>query len=192
MSSALLESPGPIYVGDRNDSMFEVVDGETVDLPEMSLYANTVALRLFTRLAAFAEANDLGQADHEILYNLNLPKPRNRRPDVSFVSYKRWPKDRPYPYTGNAQHVVPDLAVEVLSPNDTAEQIDEKISEYFAAGVELVWVIYCHSKRVHVYESIHTPIRVFAAPNDLDGGDVLPGFRFAVASLFPPRIEDEA
>jgi len=77
-----------------------------------------------------------------------------------------------------------DLAVEVVSPTDRAEDVMEKVLEYFQAGVELVWIIYPRLQLVYVYESL-IKVRGLTAADTLDGGNVLPGFRTPVAALFP-------
>src|SRR5207249_957331 len=109
---------------------------------------------------------------------------RNRRPDVAFVTYERWPMNRPIPLTDNAWDVVPDLAVEVSSRHDLAEELVQKLTEYFQAGVRLVWVIYPKQRLVYVYES-PTQVRGLTQSDELDGGTVLPGFRLPLANLFP-------
>ncbi len=79
--------------------------------------------------------------------------------------------------TDNAWDVVPDLAVEVTSPTDFAEDQLQKVAEYFQAGVRLVWVVYPDQRCIHVYEAWNR-IRVVTEADTLDGGVVLPGFRF--------------
>ena len=188
MSALLLE--GPVeqhYVNGDDAPLFEIVDGKIVELPEMSMYANKVAKRLFAKISAYLDGHDIGEVDYEILYDLHLPKHRNRRPDLSFVSYQRWPKGRPFPFTGNTQDVVPDLAVEVISPGDLSSELMEKIDEYFRAGVRVVWVIYPNLRIVQIYTSL-IAIQSIAESDILHGGDLLPGFSVHVADLFPPVI----
>src|SRR5439155_15268931 len=103
-----------------------------------------------------------------------------------FVSFQRWAKDRSQPEQDNAWDVVPNLAAEVVSPNDIADDLMEKTIEYFQAGVQLVWVLYPRWQLVHVYESLSN-IRVLARKDDLDGGAVLPGFRLPLSSLFQEK-----
>jgi Uma2 family endonuclease len=118
---------------------------------------------------------------------LPLAKDRNRKPDVAFVAYSRWPKSKPIPST-NAWDVLPDLCVEVISPNDLADEIETKISEYFEAGVRLVWVVYPRQERFYVYDSA-SQVRRLTRADTLDGGSVLPGFQLPLAELFqsPPQ-----
>jgi Uma2 family endonuclease len=121
----------------------------------------------------------------EILFRLPLDSERNRRPDVAFVSSQRWPLDRPFSLTDNAWDVVPDLAVEVISPTDRVEELADKINEYLAVNVRQVWVVYPAQKMVQVYES-RSLIRGLFGPDELDGGAILPGFRVSIATFFPP------
>jgi Uma2 family endonuclease len=78
---------------------------------------------------------------------------------------------------------VPDLAVEVISPTNRAPEVLEKIHEYFAAGVRLVWLVYCEPRQVYVYRS-PVSIQVLTPQDTLDGEDVIPGFSLTVAKLF--------
>jgi Uma2 family endonuclease len=78
---------------------------------------------------------------------------------------------------------VPDLAVEIGSPTNLAEEIDNKITDYFQSGVCLVWVFYPDSGRVSVYRS-PTQVSILGRTDTLDGGEVLPGFRLPIAQLY--------
>jgi Uma2 family endonuclease len=166
------------------DEHYEIIDGNRVELPPMSAFASRIAYHLGRQLGNYAEAQDIGDVVGEVLFHLALPVDRNRRPDVAFVSYQRWAKGRPQPEEDNAWDVVPNLVAEVISPNDFAEDLLERIEEFFRAGVELVWVVYPRRRLVHVYESV-THIRVLTRQGELDGGQVLPGFRLPLSSLLP-------
>ena len=154
----------------------------------MSAYSSYIGSELGAILRTYGRDHDLGRAFSEILLRLPLEQDRQRRPDVAFVSFKRWPKDRPMPEEDNAWPLVPELAVEVISPTDRVEEIFEKIDEYFRAGVRLVWVVFPRHRTVWVYNE---PGRMRAVLSDgiLEGGDVLPGFRLALSDLFQPRQE---
>jgi Uma2 family endonuclease len=78
---------------------------------------------------------------------------------------------------------VPVLAVEILSPNDVLEDVNEKIDGYLGAGARQVWVLDPHRRTATVYRAGAEP-ELFNARQELDGGADLPGFRVAVASLF--------
>src|SRR6266540_4936354 len=140
----------PPFVG--NDVLYEVVKGQYVELPPMSTFAGLVASLLVRDLGKFADEHSLGRAVGEVLFGLTPDNSLRRRPDAAFVSYGRWAKDRPLPHT-DPWPVVPELAVEVVSPNDLAEELRTKVSEYLRAGTQLVWVVYPRPGLVDVYES---------------------------------------
>jgi Uma2 family endonuclease len=79
----------------------------------------------------------------------------------------------------------PDLAVEVLSPNDRAVEVEDKIQQWLDAGTREVWVINLRRRTLTVHRSDKPP-RVLRADDFLDGGDLLPNFRAKVAQLLPP------
>ena len=189
MSTAILEQPASastiVMVGD--DELYEIIDGKRVRTPPMAALAVWTAFELARHLGNFAVAT-LGRAVTEMLFHLPAPIDRDRRPDVAFVSYERWAKNRPMPRQGNAWDVVPNLATEVVSPTDRAEELDDKIAEYFRAGVQLVWVVYPMQSKIHVY-SAPTQIAVLTRNDVLDGGPVVPGFRLALAELFADATE---
>ena len=79
--------------------------------------------------------------------------------------------------------LAPDLAVEVISPNDLASEVNEKIDEYLSAGVSLVWVIDPDSKTVSVYRKDGSTARLRES-DELSGEDVIPGFSCKVNDIF--------
>jgi Uma2 family endonuclease len=120
-----------------------------------------------------------------MLFRIPLPQDasRERRPDIAVVSYQNWPVDSPQDPDANAWEVIPDLAVEVISPTDRAEDQREKVLEYFRAGVRCVWVVYPKLRLIDVYES-PTRIQILTEEDTLRGEPVLPGFELTLASLF--------
>ncbi|MBY0457780.1 MAG: Uma2 family endonuclease [Gemmataceae bacterium] len=188
MGAAELLTPLPKLIRDDSEDRdhYEIVDGQRVELPPMSVDSQVLASRLARHLSNHGVAHDLGEACVEVLFKLPLEKERNRKPDVAFVPYSRWSKGTPFPTT-NAWDVLPDLCVEVVSPNDLADEIETKIEEYFQAGVRLVWVVYPRHERFYVYESA-SQIRRLTRADLLDGGPVLPGFALPLSELFlqPP------
>jgi Uma2 family endonuclease len=91
--------------------------------------------------------------------------------------------------SANAWDVVPNLAIEVVSPTDSVEELEQKIAEYFRSGVQLVWVVHPTRSKIHVYDST-TQIRVLSRNDVLDGGTVVPGFRLPLAELFTEATTD--
>lgn len=174
-----------------DDKFYEVVDGKRMVMPPMSYYAGIVASKLSGQLNVhlYAQHRPAGNVVVEVLFRLPLAQDasRNRRPDIAFVSDERWPIDRPKSSRANAWDVVPDLTVEVISPNDFAQEQLEKVLEYFEVGVRLVWVVYPEQRHVCVYES-PTKVRVLTSDDTLDGGVVLPGFQLRLDRLFDPVV----
>ena len=78
---------------------------------------------------------------------------------------------------------MPELAVEIISLTNRADEVAEKLEEYYKAGVRLVWVVYPGQSKVYAYTST-TDVRVLAPGDELDGGDVLPGLRLPLRELF--------
>jgi Uma2 family endonuclease len=84
--------------------------------------------------------------------------------------------------------IFPDLVVEVVSPNDFASEVDNKVEEYLQAGVRLIWVVYPQSKHVLVYRS-GSVVQRLGVEDELSGEDVLPDFRLAISAIFPAASE---
>ena len=102
-----------------------------------------------------------------------------RGPDAAFIVRERLPEAEPEGFW----LIPPDLAVEVVSPANSASDIQQKILDYLDAKVPLVWVIDPKSRSVTVYRS-HAMVRLLTDADVLDGGDVLPDFRIPVGKLF--------
>ena len=187
---ATITMPEPVAataIGD--DALYEVVQGRRVECARMAAYPGEVASILLEYLAPFARKNKLGKVVAEVLFLLDAEDELQRRPDVAFVSSARWPVRRRAPDDA-AWDVVPDLAVEVVSPTDRAEDLLGKIREYFRCGVRLAWVIYPREQVIHVFESF-TTIRALTRDDELDGGAVVPGFKLPLAELFAGEEEGE-
>jgi Uma2 family endonuclease len=103
-----------------------------------------------------------------------------RAPDASFVRAERLPHDG---VGGGWVELAPDLAVEVLSPTETASDVSEKLADYRAAGTALVWVVDPAKRTVGSFAQ-SAPARWLNESDTLDGDAVLPGFRCAVIDLF--------
>lgn len=174
-------------MSDGTDSPFyEVVDGQYLEPPPMSTRSVVLASRLHGRLDAYAESTKSGQAVMEALFELSAAKRLWRRPDVAYVSESRWPRNRPTPMT-DPWPVVPELAVEVVSPSDLAEVLRLKVIDYFRYDVTQVWVVWPQARCVDVYESPTQP-RVLTADDTLEGGSLLPGFSLPLREYFREEV----
>ncbi len=183
MSSVITRDPvAPTPPVPPEDALYEIVDGQYEELPPMSTQASIVASRLVGELRVFVKARRLGEVVSETLFGLTPKSRRKHRPDAAFVSYDRWPEDRLAPTT-DPWPVVPELVIEVVSPNDIAESLQEKVKEYLTAGVQIVWLVYPRLGWVVAYESIHK-MRGFTIADDLDAEPLLSGFRLPMRELF--------
>ena len=183
--TAALEPQPTVSAPVVEDGLFEIVEGRRVEMPPMSAYEVQIASFLLVNLGVFANTHQLGRVVGEMLFALEPDQKLQRRPDVAFVSYQNWARGRPVPRT-NAWEVVPDLAVEVVSPTNFAEEVVTRVLEFFRAGTRQVWVVYPAPRQVYLYRS-PTEVQVLTRSDELDAGPVLPGFRLPVATLF----EDE-
>jgi Uma2 family endonuclease len=169
---------------------YEVIDGRVVEPPEMGAYecvfANAMAEALILH---FARAGRIGRVVVETIFRIDGASRLQRRPDVAFISYDRWPRDRRVPRTA-AWAVVPDLAIEVISPGDLCFDVLEKLDHYFGAGVRQVWVIYPRHGRVFVHDGPKR-VTVLDATDTLDGGDILPGFRLRLGEIFEEHVDGD-
>lgn len=175
-------------VGEREtDLLYELVDGQRKEVPRMGAFAGVLASMLAQFLNSHALPQQLGFALVEVLFQLAPGRP-NRRPDVAFVRTERWPLTALPTEDPLALNAVPNLAVEIISPTNTATDTEEKLQDYFGAGVQLVWVVYPVLRRIYAYESL-TQVRILTEKDNLDGGIVLPGFQIAIATLFASVVK---
>ena len=163
----------------NNDILYEVVDGHVVEPPPLYVDGVLVASALVQKLC---ELRDQGRAIREALFDFTKSIGNMRRPDVAFISFDRWPRDKQVPRT-EAWDVVPNLAVEVISPKNMADGVIDKVAEYFLVGIERVWVIYPSQRQVYVYAS-PTDVRVVAENEELTDDALLHGFRLSLSALF--------
>jgi Uma2 family endonuclease len=159
----------------------ELVRGEVRMMTPASAAHGVVAGTIFAAINAFVEAGHLGLCFPDNTGFL-LPGLGDtvRSPDVAFVRASKLPPEG----IGTGWVVVaPDLVVEILSPNETASELDGKLRDYRAAGTELVWVVDPIARVVHV-RIAGAPERRLSEPEMLDGAEVLPGFAIPVARVF--------
>jgi len=140
MPIADIESPETPVTPVVADSLFEVVNDRRVEKPPVGAYGTRIGFLLGSEIEQFAKVKGVGRGVTEMLFRIKSKPNLQRRPDVAFVSFDRWPKGRRLPST-NALDVVPELVVVVISPTNLAEEIPTRVSEYFEAGVRRAWVI---------------------------------------------------
>jgi Uma2 family endonuclease len=162
---------------------YELVRGVVVREPPAGYERGRVAMRISLLLARFVEENGLGEVlASETGFVLFEEPPTVRAPDAAFVAEGRVPSPAP-PGFGR---MAPDLAIEVVSPSNTIPQIHSKVLDYLDAGTRLVWIADPATRTVTVYRS-REEIRLLTEEEELDGEDVLPGFRLRLREIFGPR-----
>jgi Uma2 family endonuclease len=161
---------------------FEWIDGQVVEKPPLGAEAGIVNVNLLRRVADHVAANNLGFVfTPDVGYQIPVGSSRRvRKPDLSFVAQGRFPDNR-VP-RGNIR-IAPDLAVEVISPNDNAEEIEQRIADFLSVGVRVFWIVYPATRSVWVLRKEGTAARLTEA-QELSGEDVVPGFSCPVAALF--------
>jgi Uma2 family endonuclease len=169
------------------DGHYEVINGQIVEKPPMGAYEVWMASHLFGFLVKSEAVQNLGLVVSEMLFLLDPVEDINRRPDLAFVSWDRWPQHRPVPKV-SAWEVIPDLAIEVISPSNLASAVIVKVGEYFKYGVRRVWVIYPIEEQVYIYE---TPkrVQILTRSDRMDEAMILPGFELALGQLFRREAE---
>ncbi len=172
-----------------DNNNLELVNGEIVE-KNVSVLSSRVEGIVFRKLDQFCETNQQGPvfpSSNGIQCFPDEPA-KVRKPDVSFVKRERF----------SVQHwhegfltIHPDLAVEVISSNDLAADLNEKIEDYLAAGIPLIWIIDPIACIVTIYRGDGTVTKLHEN-DELTGEDIIPGFHVKVAELFPPEGAKEA
>jgi len=157
----------------------ELVDGVLME-KAMGHRESRLAFELGGQLRDYLKTNKLGiLAGADGPYHLD--EHLVRFPDLSFVAWENIPRDAD-PNTPIPDWV-PSLAIELISPGNTRGEMRRKLDDYFNAGVEQVWYVYPDERVVRVYTSVED-CRTLTEADELDGGQLLPGFRLSVRELF--------
>ncbi|MFN0122219.1 MAG: Uma2 family endonuclease [Blastocatellia bacterium] len=157
---------------------YEIVNGQPEEKIMGGARHGRIGHRLGRKIGNHTEALDLGEVygpDTTFLIGTN-----ERLPDVAFISRERMPA------TGEPEgrwEIVPDLAVEIISPNDVYEKVLTKVLEYLEAGVRQVWLVAPEQQMITLFRS-PTELQVFTASQTLTCEDLLPGFRCELRELF--------
>ena len=159
---------------------YEYVDGKLVILANSGVEHGYLALILGYFLTGFVRTHKLGvTCDSSTAFKMKTGNKRS--PDLAFIAKERLQGLKRLPkgfFDGS-----PDLAVEIISPNNTFEEIHNKLVEYFENGTRLVWVILPDEECVLVYRK-PKPSKLLQLEDSLDGEDVIPNFNLPLSELF--------
>jgi Uma2 family endonuclease len=162
----------------KDGNKYEVVDGELVAMSPAGMRHEGIVTKLIAILYSFVDQHALGRVyGPDLLYVLSSGNKRG--PDVSFLASDRLAQIPPgtvFP------EIAPDLVVEVLSPSDRMKRVLDKVGEYLDAGVRIVWVIDPATRQAAVYRTA-TDVRYVDPAGELDGENVVPGFRCRLSDL---------
>lgn len=166
---------------DYHGQRCELIEGKVCLMSPTGFGHGAATVELTVALSTFVRKQKLGVVvTGEVGFILDRNPDTVLAPDVAFVT-----KDRLGAIGINEKYFpeAPALAVEVVSPSDTAEAVDSKARQWLAAGTSAVWIVYPKGRSVTVYRSLEN-IRVLTEADELQGGDVLPGFKVRVSELF--------
>lgn len=152
----------------------------------MGVREGVIAFLVASLLKAWSDSNKAGHVVCEVLFQLDPNGKLKRKPDVAFVAVAKWPLDRPLP-DQDAWPIAPTLAVEVVSPTNTMNEIAGKIEDYFTHGVERVWVVLPKQRKVCLYDSANHMQAVLIGDRIRD--DLFPGLDIEVAQIFPLTLQ---
>ena len=160
---------------------YELVHGELKTMSPAGSRHGRIAARASIFLGQYIYLKKLGEVfGAETGFILRRHPDTVRAPDAAFVAAARIPPEGlPVGYFPGA----PDLAIEVVSPDDTAVEVKAKVNEYFEAGARLAWIIYPDTREVAVFKSARESL-ILSERDILDGGEVIPGFTCPVKELF--------
>ncbi len=161
---------------ENRDRLFELINGEIVEKVPTQKHG-MIALKSGARILAWIEQGNPGRVAVEVRHRMPGDKYNSRQPDVSYYADTTTPV-----VERGAMPRMPDLAIEIKSPDDSLKDLREKAAYYLANGARMVWLIYPEKRLVTVLTKESEDILTEA--DILDGGDVLPGFALPVRDIF--------
>lgn len=164
---------------------YELVDGQLVER-KMGAESSWISGRIFGLIDRWNESGPVDEQGWAFPEGTSLQcfvGRKVRRADASFFKAGRIKGNFPRGHLP----IAPNLAVEVISPRDIYEEVEQKVQEYLDAGVELIWLISPRDRTVKIYRQGGRDPQRLTVDDELTGEDVLPGFRCQVADLFPSR-----
>jgi len=157
----------------------ELSEGELIVMPPVKFLHTLVAAAILDILRAYLREHPIAGAFAEAGYVLSHDPLIIRQPDISVLSNQRIAATQK---DGWVEHS-PELAVEIVSPSDFAQDLEVKVEQYLRYGAQQVWIVFPKQKQVHVHQP-GSPRMVLNESETLPGGDLLPGFSVKVSDLF--------
>jgi Uma2 family endonuclease len=168
------------FLAEHPNGLYELIHGEIIEKVPTQEHG-VIATKISARLLTFMEDNDIkGHVAVEARFRAKDDTQNDRLPDVSVHLTTEHVVEK------GAVEGMPDLAVEIKSPDDSLAEMREKARFYRQKGSRLVWLVYTEKRLVEVYESNGNE-ETLTENDSLDGKDVLPGFSLPVKNLFPPK-----
>jgi Uma2 family endonuclease len=160
---------------------YELVKGELRKMSPAGSEHGAIIINISVLLGQYVKSNKLGVCfAAETGFKIASDPDTVRAPDVAFVRRERIPESGiPKKFWPGA----PDLAVEVVSPGDTFNEVEEKVEQWLSAGTRAVWIVNPRRRSVSVYRSM-TGVARLSEADELEGGEVVPGFRCKVSEIF--------
>lgn len=179
----LMKTKDPATIEDllripKDGRKYELVDGEILVSPA-GMRHSEIATKISYIIATFLEKSPIGKV-YSADVGISLPDGNLRSPDVTFVRNEKLPEGKSPDTFGE---LVPDLAVEVLSPSDSLKEVGRKIGEFLECGVPLVWLVDPARETVTVYHSL-SQTEQYNSQDTIGADPVLPGFSCTVARFF--------
>lgn len=170
-----------LFEMEEDEYKYELIQGRLIRMAPGGFEHSSIGTTVIMHLGNHVASNQLGRvfgADLGVVFSRDPDTVR--APDVCFIRQERLAKqtDRT-----RFSEVIPDLAVEIISPSDRASDVTAKALFYIEHGVRLVWIIDPQDRTVKVYSPDNPPY-LFNEHDELDGGDILPDFRLAVREIF--------
>ena len=180
MAEQLLESPAPADEEVRlpDGELCEWVDGFPKKRTVASLQSSYVAAATGAEIGRWLQPNPIAWVfDSQAQYRCFPHEPqRVRMPDVSIILKSRMPT-----FETRVSPIAPDLAVEVVSPNDVGEDIQERLDDLRTVGTPLVWIVYLRRPRLYAHSA--AGIKEYGLDDLVDAEPILPGFAVKLREL---------
>ncbi len=171
-------------LNEPDELRYELDEGELITTPRPRYEPhNRIVMAITRALLEYLARNPIGEvlgSDNLFVLGDNI----KRAPDLSFISHERLQRIEP----GRDIEGAPELAIEVLSPSDTATAMRRKMKQYFSAGARIVWLVHPESREIEVWRSAAGPALVLSENDTLDAPDLLPGFSIRAGAILVSRV----